>query len=80
MAVTVPSFYTVLFNAPLVEAKAVSGTPLTRHLFGATPKMPTYILALFVGEAECLSAFSKSGVEVRVWTPVGEKDIGQNTV
>jgi aminopeptidase N len=80
LVMTVPSFYVVLFNAELLEAKAIKERELTRHVFASTPKMSTYLLAFFVGEAECISAKSKSGVEVRVWTPVGEKDIGRNAV
>ena len=38
--------------------------------------MSTYLLALYIGEVECVSAKSRSGCEVRVWTPIGEKDLG----
>lgn len=76
MTVTVPSFYTVLFNTPLKEAVSVGGG-LTRHSFGATPIMSTYLLALIVTEAHAQVGRTRNGVEIRVWTPVGEKDVGE---
>ena len=48
LSATVPSFYTVLFNSAVEETSA-AGPALTRHRFATTPKMPIYVLALFVG-------------------------------
>jgi aminopeptidase N len=51
MTVTVPSFYTVLFNTPLKDSSRV-GESLTRHSFLPTPRMSSYLLALIVTEAD----------------------------
>ncbi len=67
--------YTVLFNT-LPKDVVVVDVTTTRHSFHATPKMSSYLLALFVGEADAVEARSRSGVLVRVWTPVGERDLG----
>lgn len=76
MIVTVPSEYTVLYNTDALS-KSSPSEGLTRHVFGPTPIMSSYLLALFVGEAECLQAVSKSGVQVRVWREVGRSNVGQ---
>lgn len=103
LAITVPSFYVVLFNAALLESSAAEAPasapeslktqviyeifkgkkhslkeyflipqPYTRHQFGSSPKMSSYLFAFFVGEADFVEQRSKSGVLVRVWTPVGQ--------
>ena len=76
LTVTVPSFYTVLFNSEL-DSSSESAPGLTTHVFKSTPSMSTYLLALFVGEADVIQNKSKSGVDVRVWTPVGQTDLGK---
>ncbi len=80
LAITVPSFYVVLFNSSLVGTPATVQPGLTRHVFSKTPKMSSYLLAIFVGEADSISAKTQRGVEVRVWTPVGHKDLGELVV
>ena len=76
MTITVPSFYTVLFNSEEVSSSEPS-PGLTTHVFDKTPPMSTYLVALFVGEVDVLESQSKNGVKVRVWVPVGRRDLGE---
>jgi len=39
--------------------------------------MPTYLLAMIVGEYDFVEARDSDGVLVRVYTPVGKKEQGQ---
>ena len=80
LSVVVPDHYTVLFNAPLLEPPSDVMPGFSRHVFGKSPKMSSYLLALFVGEVEALSAKSKSGCEVRVWVPKGEQEVGKTAL
>ncbi len=80
LTIVVPSFYVVLFNAGLVETPTTVEPGLTRHVFEKTPIMSSYLLAIFVGEAEFISSKTVRGVDVRVWCPVGHKDLGELVV
>jgi puromycin-sensitive aminopeptidase len=80
LAIIVPSFYVVLFNSALSGTPTTAQQGLTRHVFGRTPKMSSYLLAIFVGEAESISAKTARGVELRVWTPVGHRELGKLAV
>ncbi len=77
LVITVPSFYTVLFNTDVVSTSSLHNGELTRHEFAATPLMSSYLVALFVGEVESLQAVSKNGVLVRVWREVGRVGVGE---
>ncbi|EQC33310.1 hypothetical protein SDRG_09289 [Saprolegnia diclina VS20] len=45
--------------------------------FAETPIMSTYLVALVVGEFDSLSAYSREGVLVNVYTPVGKSNQGE---
>ncbi|OQS06826.1 puromycin-sensitive aminopeptidase [Thraustotheca clavata] len=45
--------------------------------FAETPIMSTYLVALIVGEFDYISAYSREGVLVNVYTPVGKSNQGE---
>ena len=45
--------------------------------FATSPVMSTYLLAFIVGEFDYVEGKSGDGVDVRVYTPVGKKELGQ---
>ncbi|ETV94444.1 hypothetical protein H310_11772 [Aphanomyces invadans] len=76
-----------------VDREAISNTPVLSTLvrpsksnpkrlekvwqFDETPVMSTYLLGMVVGEFDFVSGFTKEGVVVRVYTPVGRSDRGK---
>ncbi|KAF0711006.1 hypothetical protein As57867_005406, partial [Aphanomyces stellatus] len=76
-----------------VDREAISNTPVLstsvrqsklnlkiqeKHWqFGETPIMSTYLLGMVVGEFDFVSDYTKEGVLVRVYTPVGRSERGQ---
>jgi puromycin-sensitive aminopeptidase len=75
ISLTIPSGLTAISNMPIVgETPQGSGTKLVR--FGESPIMSTYLLALMVGEFECVEAQAE-GTLVRVWTTPGKKEQGR---
>lgn len=67
---------TVLSNMPLVEQTPVEGN-LHKFKFQRTPIMSTYLLAFVIGEYDYVEQTDKNGVLVRVYTPLGKKELGR---
>jgi puromycin-sensitive aminopeptidase len=75
IAVVVPAELTAISNMPVVsETPQPEGTKLVR--FAESPIMSTYLLAIMVGEFECVEAEAE-GTLVRVWTTPGKKEQGR---
>lgn len=69
---------TVLSNMPLLDATPVEGSQnLKRFRFDRTPIMSTYLLAFVVGEYDYIEDKDKNGVVIRVYTPLGKKELGR---
>ena len=66
-------------HQPLTVGTAELKLPVGSRLYTyyPSPIMSTYLLAFIVGEFEYLSAFTKRGVEVRVYTPIGKVALGK---
>jgi puromycin-sensitive aminopeptidase len=75
IALIIPANLTAISNMPIVsDTPQSSGTKLVR--FAETPIMSTYLLAIMVGEFECVEAQAE-GTLVRVWTTPGKKEQGR---
>ncbi len=75
IAVVIPAELTAISNMPIVsETPQPEGTKLVR--FAESPIMSTYLLAIMVGEFECVEAQAE-GTLVRVWTTPGKKEQGR---
>jgi aminopeptidase N len=75
ISLVIPSELTAISNMPIVsETPQAGGTKLVR--FAESPIMSTYLLAIMVGEFECVEAQAE-GTLVRVWTTPGKKDQGR---
>jgi puromycin-sensitive aminopeptidase len=75
ISLVIPEHLTAISNMPIVsEAAQASGTKLVR--FAESPVMSTYLLAIMVGEFECVEAQAE-GTQVRVWTTPGKKEQGR---
>jgi puromycin-sensitive aminopeptidase len=75
IAVVIPADLTAISNMPVVsETPQADGTKLVR--FAESPIMSTYLLAIMVGEFECVEAQAERTL-VRVWTTPGKKEQGR---
>jgi puromycin-sensitive aminopeptidase len=75
ISLVIPSDLTAISNMPIVsETPQTSGTKLV--CFAESPVMSTYLLAIMVGEFECVEAQAE-GTLVRVWTTPGKKEQGR---
>jgi puromycin-sensitive aminopeptidase len=75
ISLVVPSELTAISNMPIVsETPQGQGKKLVR--FAESPVMSTYLLALMVGEFECVESQAE-GTQVRVWTTPGKKEQGR---
>ncbi|XP_071450915.1 puromycin-sensitive aminopeptidase [Hetaerina americana] len=59
------------------EGEGGGGEPLRELQFSRTPVMPTYLVAVVVGEFDSIETVSRDGVLVRVYTPVGKAEQGR---
>jgi puromycin-sensitive aminopeptidase len=75
ISLVIPEDLTAISNMPVVsETPQAAGTKLVR--FAESPIMSTYLLAIMVGEFECVEAQAE-GTLVRVWTTPGKKEQGR---
>jgi aminopeptidase N len=70
ITVTAPSAYEVVSNMP-VKSRDVQGA-VTRWQFAPTPPMPTYLVAVAVGQFDALED-SVDGIPLRILTAKGKK-------
>jgi len=76
VTLTVHSHLQVLSNMPVSQLKTESSSKKTIS-FLDTPIMSTYLLAICVGEFDCLQTVTEHGVMVSVYTPPGKSQAGQ---
>jgi puromycin-sensitive aminopeptidase len=75
ISLSIPTHLTAISNMPIVsETPQGAGTKSVR--FAESPIMSTYLLAIMVGEFECVEAQAE-GTLVRVWTTPGKKEQGR---
>ena len=70
LEVRAPAEYTVLSNMPLRGAPVAEGS-LRRHRFAPTPSMPSYLLAVAVGQFDVLEGTS-GATPLRIFTAPGK--------
>lgn len=75
ISLLVPEDRVALSNMPVKSEQKV-GDNLRMIQFDRTPIMSTYLVAVVVGEYDYVEGKSADGVLVRVYTPVGKKDLG----
>lgn len=75
VTVEAPIDRVVLSNMP-VDSEEVSGQKKIVK-FKETPRMSTYLVAVVVGEFDCIEGITSEGLPVRVYTEVGSKSYGQ---
>ncbi|RJG21408.1 M1 family metallopeptidase [Massilia cavernae] len=74
LTVDVPSTFKAYSNTPVEKQENLAGG-MQRIRFGATPKMPSYLVVLVAGELE-RSAVRHNGVEIGVVTTEGKQASG----
>jgi puromycin-sensitive aminopeptidase len=75
ISLVIPTDLTAISNMPIAsETPQGLGTKLVR--FAESPIMSTYLLAIMVGEFECVEAQAE-GILVRVWTTPGKREQGR---
>jgi len=70
LEVRAPAEYTVLSNMPLRGAPVAEGS-LRRHRFAPTPSMPSYLLAVAIGQFDVLEG-SSGATPLRIFTAPGK--------
>ena len=60
----------------MIDETPVEGT-LKRFRFERTPIMSTYLLAFVIGEYDYIEDKDRNGVLIRVYTPLGKKELGR---
>eukprot|EP01111_Echinosteliopsis_oligospora_P007854 TRINITY_DN2317_c1_g1_i3.p1 TRINITY_DN2317_c1_g1~~TRINITY_DN2317_c1_g1_i3.p1 ORF type:complete len:885 (+),score=286.66 TRINITY_DN2317_c1_g1_i3:86-2656(+) len=76
MIIIAPADRVVLSNMdPVDQEKRADGKQVVK--FAPSPIMSTYLLAFIVGEFDYVEDHTKEGVRIRVYTPVGKKDLGK---
>ena len=75
LEVRAPAKYAVLSNMPLREAP-VSRDGVTRHRFQPTPPMPSYLMAVSVGQFDVLAGRSGK-TPLRIFTAPGKREQAQ---
>ncbi|MEJ7805719.1 MAG: M1 family metallopeptidase [Telluria sp.] len=71
LTVDLPASFKAYSNTPIEKQENIDGG-LQRFSFGATPKMPSYLLVLVAGELE-RSSVKQGGVEIGVVTTEGKQ-------
>jgi puromycin-sensitive aminopeptidase len=75
---TVPDGLTAIScGAVHADQPVADGRGLKTVYFQPTPKMSPYVLAFAVGELECVTARTKTGTRVSVWTTPGKREQGR---
>lgn len=75
ISLVIPADLTAISNMPIVsETPQASGMKLVR--FAESPIMSTYLLAIMVGEFDCVEGQAE-GTQVHVWTTPGKQEQGR---
>ena len=74
VALTIPNHLQCLSNMPVARTESLGTTRKVSFL--DTPKMSTYLLAMVVGEFDCVQTQTTHGVLVSVYTPPGQSQNG----
>ena len=74
IALTVDKGDTAISNAPIVS-DTPAGEGKHRIQFATTPRMSTYLVAMLVGDFQCVAS-TVDGTPLRVCTPPGEQQMG----
>jgi puromycin-sensitive aminopeptidase len=62
----------------LINATPLEGSSsLKKFKFERTPIMSTYLLAFVIGEYDYIEDKDRNGVLIRVYTPLGKKELGK---
>ena len=62
----------------MIECTQIEGnSSLAKFSFDKTPLMSTYLVAFVVGEYDYIEANDSNGVLMRVYTPLGRKELGR---
>jgi puromycin-sensitive aminopeptidase len=75
ISLTIPAHLTAISNMP-IDSETPQGSGMKLVRFAESPVMSTYLLAIMVGEFECVEAQAE-GTLVRVWTTPGKKEQGR---
>eukprot|EP01087_Luapelamoeba_hula_P011055 TRINITY_DN2978_c0_g1_i2.p1 TRINITY_DN2978_c0_g1~~TRINITY_DN2978_c0_g1_i2.p1 ORF type:complete len:911 (-),score=164.43 TRINITY_DN2978_c0_g1_i2:27-2624(-) len=75
VTLTVQSHFTTISNMPIKSEKADGDNKVV--VFDRSPIMSTYLLAMVVGELEYVEGKTTTGVDVRVYAPLGKKEQGR---
>jgi puromycin-sensitive aminopeptidase len=80
VTLTTPADRVAVSNTPVIATKVfdgADGTKMKEWKYAETPVMSTYLLAFVVGDFDFLSDYTKEGVQVTVYTPVGKSAQGK---
>jgi len=77
VSVTAPSDMRVFANAPLQRAE--QGGATTKHVFAATPPLPTYLIALAVGKLDVAEG-AKEPFPIRLIAAEGKAALGKSSL
>ncbi|KAH9092558.1 hypothetical protein Ae201684P_008232 [Aphanomyces euteiches] len=81
ISMTTPANLTAISNMHVLSTSVVAGSALLPaekvwH-FAESPVMSTYLVALVVGEFDCVSDYTDEGVLVNIYCPLGKADQGK---
>ena len=71
----IPQHLEGLSNMPIKSVKT-NKRAMKHIVFGESPPMSTYILAIVIGELESISHTTKEGTTISIWTTKGNKKLG----
>lgn len=76
---TTPVGFTASSNMPILKKSTVcqQGVKKVIYEFDESPIMSTYLLAFVIGEFDCISEYTKEGVCVNCYTPIGKSAWGE---
>ncbi|OAO12393.1 metallopeptidase M1 [Blastocystis sp. ATCC 50177/Nand II] len=76
---TTPVGFTAVSNMPIVRKDTIQKNGVTKNVFqfAETPIMSTYLIAFVVGEFDKVTGYTKEGVEVNCYTPLGKSSSGE---
>ncbi|WP_323989113.1 M1 family metallopeptidase [Nguyenibacter sp. L1] len=76
LTATLPAHDVAISNMPIVSTTPV-GHDAKRVVFGTTPRMASYLLALVAGDLSAVSGKTEGGTPINVYAPAGEQQNGR---